>query len=247
MHPADWYIGVRRPNYFLDQKAGLETELVSDLAGRAGRSPACRSRVKLTQVQWNSVRRAEGNGFYTWETEKKLVPAGSWTVTSAATPVPLKAPLPSGGYFELEATAREASGRYAVTTTSFYALGSGYTAWERYDHNRIDLVADKPRYKPGDTARIMIQSPWERATALVTTEREGIRSHRQFTLTSTQQSVDDSGHGERHSQRLRLGAADQGPHRGRRGAGRWGRPAARTRSRIRAIPASRRSASATSS
>ena len=35
----------------------------------------------------------------------------------------------------------------------------------------------------------MIQSPWERATALVTTEREGIRSHRQFTLTSTQQSV----------------------------------------------------------
>ena len=73
--------------------------------------------------------------------------------------------------------------------TSFYSLGSGYTAWQRYDHNRIDLVADKPRYKPGDTARIMIQSPWEQATALVTTEREGIRSHRQFALTSTQQSI----------------------------------------------------------
>ena len=27
--------------------------------------------VKLTQVQWNSVRRAEGNGFYTWDTERK--------------------------------------------------------------------------------------------------------------------------------------------------------------------------------
>ena len=157
---------------------------------RPGRSsPASPIEVKLTQVQWNSVRRAEGNGFYTWETEKKLVPAGSWTVTSADKPVPLKAPLPAGGYFELEATAREASGRYAVTKTSFYALGAGYTAWERYDHNRIELVADKPRYKPGDTARIMIQSPWERATALVTTEREGIRSQRQFQLTSTQQSV----------------------------------------------------------
>ena len=35
----------------------------------------------------------------------------------------------------------------------------------------------------------MIQSPWERATALLTTEREGIRSHRQFALTSTQQSI----------------------------------------------------------
>ena len=35
----------------------------------------------------------------------------------------------------------------------------------------------------------MIQSPWEQATALVTTEREGIRSHRQFALTSTQHSI----------------------------------------------------------
>ena len=61
---------------------------------------------------------------------------------------------------------------------------------QRYDHNRIDLVAERQTYKPGDTARIMIQSPWEQATALVTTEREGVRTHRQFALTSTQQSID---------------------------------------------------------
>ena len=65
----------------------------------------------------------------------------------------------------------------------------GYTAWARFDHNRIDLVPERKTYKPGETARIMIQSPWEQATALVTTEREGIRSHRQFALTSTQQSI----------------------------------------------------------
>jgi uncharacterized protein YfaS (alpha-2-macroglobulin family) len=188
VHPADWYVGVRRPAYLLDQKTGLQTELVAITpAGRiASGVPVV---VKLTQVQWNSVRRAEGNGFYAWDTERKVVPAGSWTVTTSDRPVPLDVQLPSGGYFELEATATDPSGRPAVTRTSFYVVGSGYTAWQRYDHNRIDLVADKPRYKPGDVARILIQSPWERATALVTTEREGIRSHRQFTLTSTQESV----------------------------------------------------------
>ena len=36
----------------------------------------------------------------------------------------------------------------------------------------------------------MIQSPWESATALLTVEREGIRSHRRFALTSTQQTVE---------------------------------------------------------
>jgi len=50
-------------------------------------------------------------------------------------------------------------------------------------------VPERQTYRPGDTARIMIQSPWEQATALVTTEREGVRSHRQFALTSTQQSI----------------------------------------------------------
>ena len=68
--------------------------------------------------------------------------------------------------------------------------GRGLTAWERFDHNRINLVAERTTYKPGETARIMIQSPWEQATALVTTEREGVRTHRQFALTSTQQSID---------------------------------------------------------
>ena len=100
------------------------------------------------------------------------------------------APLPAGGYFVLEARADAGQGRFTVTRDSFYALGAGYTAWERYDHNRIDLVPERSTYKPGDTARIMIQSPWEQATALVTTEREGVRTHRQFALTSTQQSID---------------------------------------------------------
>ena len=145
--------------------------------------------VGLKQIQWNSVRRAEGGGFYTWETERRVIDIGSWSVTTGAEPVPLTVPLTGGGSFVLTATASDAEGRTTVTSTSFYSLGPGYTAWTRYDHNRIDLVPERATYKPGDTARIMIQSPWERATALLTTEREGIRSERRFTLTSTQQTV----------------------------------------------------------
>jgi uncharacterized protein YfaS (alpha-2-macroglobulin family) len=188
VHPAPWYIGVRQPPYFVQQKTGLKTEIVAVTPAGAV-TPGVAVTVSLTQVQWISVRRAESNGFYTWDTERRELPAGTWTVTTADQPVPLDVPLPNGGYFLLEATAREASGRFAVTRTSFYVLGEGYTAWERFDHNRIRLVPERNQYKPGETARIMIQSPWEHATALVTTEREGIRSHRQFVLTSTQQSI----------------------------------------------------------
>jgi uncharacterized protein YfaS (alpha-2-macroglobulin family) len=186
--PAPWYIGVKAPPYFADSDKGVDTEVVA-VADSGNPVPDVSVKVTLTQIQWNSVRQAEGNGMYNWETERKEVPAGEWTVTTAAAPAPLHLPIPSGGYFILTAKASDAEGHTTTTKSEFYAVGGGYTAWERYDHNRIDLVPERQTYKPGDTARIMIKSPWEHATALLTTEREGVRTSRPFDLTSTQQTI----------------------------------------------------------
>ncbi len=134
------------------------------------------------------MRRAEGNGFYTWDTTRNESEVGRFTITSAVEPVALAVPLKNGGSYVLRATAADGTHK-AVTQLPFYAIGAGYTAWERYDHNRIDLVPEQETYKPGDTAHLMIKSPWEQATALMTVEREGIRSHSTFRLTSTQQTV----------------------------------------------------------
>ena len=40
----------------------------------------------------------------------------------------------------------------------------------------IKLVPEKKRYRPGETARILVQSPIE-GTALVTMERDGVHRH----------------------------------------------------------------------
>ncbi|HEX7778517.1 MAG TPA: alpha-2-macroglobulin family protein, partial [Vicinamibacterales bacterium] len=145
--------------------------------------------VTLVRIQWNSVRRAEGSGFYTWDTERLEIPAGEWTVTTEATPVAVKIPAPEGGFYLIRAVGRDSAGHQTRTDAQFYALGPGYTAWQRFDHNRITLEPEKKTWKPGETARIMIQSPWETATALLTVEREGIRKYERFTLSSTQQTV----------------------------------------------------------
>jgi uncharacterized protein YfaS (alpha-2-macroglobulin family) len=188
VHPAPWYIGLKRPAYFVEQKQGLATEIVA--VSPVGHAVAgVRVDVTLTQIQWTSVRRSEGNGFYTWDTERKELPAGSWSIQTASAPAPLSIPIPNGGFFVLTAVARDGA-RSSITRTSFYALGDGYTAWARYDHNRIEIVPERKTYRPGDTARIMVKSPWERATALVTMEREGIRWHQRFELASTQQSIE---------------------------------------------------------
>jgi len=188
IHPAPWYIGVMAPPYFADQKAGVSSAIVA-VSNEGAVVPNVSVHVSLKQVQWNSVRRAEGQGFYTWETTRNETEVGVWNVTTGSSPVPLSIPLPSGGFFVLTAEAKDAEGHATKTVSDFYALGDGYTAWERFDHNRINLVPEKATYRPGDSARVMIQSPWEQATALVTTEREGVRSYRRFALTSSQQYV----------------------------------------------------------
>ncbi len=134
VHPAPWYIGVKRVPFFSEQKGGLNTEIVA--VGLDGNPVAgVQVELQLVQVQWKSVRRAEGNGFYEWDTERQEVPVGKWMVTSSSSSFPFKASLPSGGDFYLTATGRAAGGVVAATRTSFYALGDGYTAWARYDHN----------------------------------------------------------------------------------------------------------------
>ena len=186
--PAPWYVAVRRPPFFVSMDAGAVTEVAAvDLAGEA--APGVKVEVTLTQLQWHSVRRAEGGSFYAWETERREVPAGRWEIVTGAEASPLRMPLAAGGYFVLRARAADAEGRSTTSSASFYVLGPGFTAWQRHDHNRIDLVPEKKRYRPGEEARILIKSPWDSATALLTTEREGILTHRTFRLRSTQETV----------------------------------------------------------
>jgi uncharacterized protein YfaS (alpha-2-macroglobulin family) len=187
--PAPWYIGLRRPPYFADAPKGIDTEVIA--AGLDGLAVAgVDVQVELKRIQWTSVRQAEGGGFYDWESERKEVAAGEWSVTTQTKPVPLHIPLTEGGEYLLIARAEDDEGRSTTTRSWFYAVGAGYTAWAREDHNRIELVPEKKTYRPGERARIMIKSPWETATALLTTEREGVRTWQPFTLTSTQQTIE---------------------------------------------------------
>ncbi|MBV9496007.1 MAG: Ig-like domain-containing protein [Acidobacteria bacterium] len=188
VHPAPWYIGLSNPPYFADTQKGLDTQVVA-VTPEGVATAGVDVKLELFQLQWVSARKSEGGDFYEWDGEIKKVPAGSWNVTTGVDPVAQHIAIKNGGEYELLATATDKSGRSTHTRVGFYAVGDGYTSWQRYDHNRIDLVPEKKQYKPGDTARILIKSPWEKATGLITMEREGVRSSTPFQLTSTQQTI----------------------------------------------------------
>jgi uncharacterized protein YfaS (alpha-2-macroglobulin family) len=189
VHPASFYLGVRTSDDFATTAKGLSGTIVAaDPSGQP--VPGVSANIAVIRQQWNSIRRATGDGFYEWDVERIETSIGAWPVTTGEKPVPFTVPILEGGSYVLRVTARDAEGRRARTDVHVYVMGPGYTAWQRFDHNRIELEPERRTWKPGETARVLIKSPWERATALLTVEREGIRQHRRFTLTSTQQTVD---------------------------------------------------------
>ena len=130
VHPAPWYIGVRRPRYFVEQKAGLKTEIVAVAPrrhGRAGR--AGRRHADADPVEQRAPRRGQ-----------RLLHLGHRAQGDTGGPVdghdraPIRCrshiPFADGGYFVLEARGagrgRPLRGDAARRSTS---LGDGYTAW----------------------------------------------------------------------------------------------------------------------
>ena len=82
------------------------------------------------------------------------------------------------GYYLVELRGRDEAGREALTRVGLYSTGSGSVLWRRADENRIELVADRPAYGPGERARLLVKSPLEKGRYLLTVEREGLLEER---------------------------------------------------------------------
>jgi uncharacterized protein YfaS (alpha-2-macroglobulin family) len=94
--------------------------------------------------------------------------------TSGPNPVEIRFQPDRSGLYFVSAEAKDDAGNRISTAAYLYVTGGDYVAWERTDDDAIELVADAPVYKPGETARLLVKSPYEKAKALVTLEREFI-------------------------------------------------------------------------
>ena len=82
-------------------------------------------------------------------------------------------PTEAGNYF-VTLTSKDSSGRTVLGGFNIMVYGQGQAYWKKTDDDLLVLKQDKNSYKPGKTARIAVESPYDNALALVTVEREGI-------------------------------------------------------------------------
>ena len=81
--------------------------------------------------------------------------------------------LKEAGVYVVELIARDKLGRVQTLNADLYVGGQTPVAWKKPRQGVFELATDKPKYRPGDTARIIIQSPFQQGRALVVVEEPG--------------------------------------------------------------------------
>lgn len=124
---------------------------------------------------WVAHRKRTVGGFYAYHHEEVKQDLGQVCAgkTDKFGVLVCRFPASGSGELLLRAGTTDPQGREARSTVSFW-IYSGDDSWFRAeDHDRIDLLPEKKRYEPGETARLQLRMPFREATALVTVKRSG--------------------------------------------------------------------------
>ncbi|MFQ5834570.1 MAG: Ig-like domain-containing protein [bacterium] len=173
VHRGGDYIGIKPSTTFT--KEGREVKIKVIAVNPQGEViPGKKLQLRVLKREWYSKREARPGGRWRWISKKEDKEKATYQMISGAKPLSFSFSPESAGLYLLEARGEDSRGNKILTGSYFYASGKGYGFWEKRKDDRIELVADANNYHPGDRAKILVKSPYEKAKALITLEREGI-------------------------------------------------------------------------
>lgn len=173
--PAQWMVGIE-PSEWIGSDKKIEAKLaVVDPSGRpVSGAPV---KVEVRRHERYSFRKRIVGGFYAYEHIDQIGPViGTLCegITDGRGLFVCEGTAPAEGELALAASVKDAEGRESLAHADVYVHGNDRMWFRVEDSDRIDVLPEKIEYAAGETARFQVRSPFGEATALVTSEREGI-------------------------------------------------------------------------
>ncbi len=133
-------------------------------------------KVDLLQRKTFSHRKRLVGGFYAYENinEVKAIGSACSGKTDAKGLLICETKSPVSGNLILRAQTTDDAGNISFTHSDVWVAGSEDWWFTQSNDDRMDLLPEKKRYEPGETAVLQARMPFRNATALVTVEREGV-------------------------------------------------------------------------
>ncbi len=163
-------LALKVPRYIEQAKSIPVEALMVDGDGKpiAGKNVTLR----LKQRQWSSILQAsdftDGKPKYRTEVadEKRI----ERSITTGADTVKLDLPISEAGVYIVELDAADALGRHQIVSVDLFAGGGSAVTWSRPPAEIFKVTPDKPAYAPGETANLVLESPFQTGRALAIVE-----------------------------------------------------------------------------
>jgi alpha-2-macroglobulin len=169
---ASFYLGIARPeNAVIHAGARVPIQCIAVTAEGKPLEQPVDVQIEVVQKRHETVR-VKGAGksvsFRTTDLEEAIGQARGQTLKPVLTGSQWSIPegntaeitLPSAGEYLMRANAQDPDGRLVTTEFTLYVEGENEVAWDFRNAAQIDLVPDKLEYRPGETARILVKSPY---------------------------------------------------------------------------------------
>ena len=164
VHPANLYVGLKSEKMFVQQGEPVVVQsIVTDLDGKA----IANREVKMQAVllDWKQV-----GGVWT-EVESN---PQDCVVQSTNDAVRCTFTSKAGGRYRVVATVRDDHERANESELTLWVAGGKQPPNLSVEQKKVELIPDRKEYKAGDTAEILVQSPFYPAEAAATLRRSGI-------------------------------------------------------------------------
>ncbi len=173
VHPSSLYVGLKTQKPFVEKGTPFDVEVIGvDIDGAS---------VPGTAIE---LRAARLDYEYKKGTYKQIeVDPQTCSVLAAKDPVPCSFVTKDGGTYKVVATIIDSKGRPNQTTLTFWVSGGDQPPAREIAQEKVQLIPDKKEYRGGDTAELLVQSPFYPAEALVTWRRSGVVKTERFALT----------------------------------------------------------------
>ena len=172
VHPAALYVGLRSSRTFVQKGEPLIVQsIVADLDGKliVGRE----IRMRAVLMDWV---------FEKGEWKQQETNPQECTVRSAAEPVQCRFETKEGGQYRVTATIQDDRERKNESELTLWVAGGKVVPKRDIEQEEAQLIPDRKEYGAGESAEILVQSPFYPAEGVLTLRRSGIVSSERFKM-----------------------------------------------------------------
>jgi uncharacterized protein YfaS (alpha-2-macroglobulin family) len=172
--PARVILGIKPDAWAMSREQLRFQVLALDLSGKPLKGQAVK--VQLYVRETYSHRKRLVGGFYGYESgaEVKKLDAACEGLTDERGRLACAVQPPVSGNILMSAQALDREGNAAHANASAWVAGRDAWWFDQGNDDRMDVIPERRRYEPGETASFQVRMPFREATALVTVEREGV-------------------------------------------------------------------------